>query len=136
MYNMEIVASALNAAGEPVDNSAFIANEEDDNRIAVHATDSSQIGRYMIVIEATLDNVLSSQAQISFILNVEESEIPVVVYVEPELPEADVSLYVHKQRIQVGENRTIEYQPLVRERNTFGYLRTLGLDLGLWKQYL
>lgn len=25
---------------------------------------------------------------------------------------------------------------MVKERNTYGYRRTLGLDLGLWKQYL
>ena len=90
IYDFEIVTSVVNSAGETIDDPDFISNVESDSQIAVHATQESHIGRYMILIEATLLNVLDSQAQISFILDVVEREIPVNVYEETELPEADV----------------------------------------------
>ena len=61
--------------------------------LIVQATKQEQAGRYMVLIKATLDNVLSSQAQITFILNVLVNKEE--TYVAPQLPAPSVKLYVH-----------------------------------------
>ena len=88
---MEIITSAIDSKGTTIITPDFIVNEK--NQLAVQATEQGQAGRYMVLIEATLDNVLSSQAQISFILNVVANSD--VNFIQIEIPEPEVQLFVH-----------------------------------------
>ena len=54
----------------------------------------------------------------------------------PELPDLGVELFVHSQFVMVGYSQLYEYRPSMNYTNAFGFLKTPGLDLGLYGKRL
>lgn len=79
--------------GNKLDDPEFVLHDPASDSLILAATDQLSAGKYMVMIEATLDNVLRSQESISFILNVSENLD--TDYSQSLLPAPLVDLFVH-----------------------------------------
>ena len=101
---MEVTLTVMDDNGTILDSPEFISMNVDNSTISIKATEEDQIGRYMVSLKATLDDVRASSAQINFILNVLNRDGDALI--PAEILEPDFSVFVHTQRLPVGSNMT------------------------------
>ena len=66
---MEVAISVIDQSGEIIDEPDFLINDPVARTLDIMGTEDYQIGKYIVNIEATLQNILGSKAQITFVLN-------------------------------------------------------------------
>lgn len=89
------------------------------------------IGKYFVTVEGTIMNTLSTQAHTTFTLNIVSGDA--IIIEEPEVPDLEMELFVHTQRVRIGYHDLIEYRPTMNFKNAYGYLKQPGLDFGLFR---
>lgn len=130
VYDLTVVD--LNEAGAIVFQPDFIYNPTETNSLVVNATDPAHIGKYQVTLQVTLNDVRRSQSEIKFQLYIAETKDEIKNYTKPVLSDPEVEIFIHTQRIRVGDSRVIMTKPQIKTRNTFGFRSERDLDLGVY----
>ena len=133
-HPIDIIITVKDQQGNEILQPEFIFDDRQDSKLVIRPTAQEHVGRYYIKMQATLANVLSSQAQVSFILNIVGVVSPDQTF--PDIPPVEVDMFVHTQRVNVGDPTVITYRPRITTQNAYGFRSEVGLDLGVWEKRL